>query len=162
MESTLQTGTGDPVKERRERAAEALRERGYGHLLAEPPKPKRQHDGAPCGTCGKPMSRQNRSGFHLSCRGAKVGACSKCGKPLGASNRSGIHVACAVTAAAEALPKPKLETPFTRPVGRPPVAEVERRFRAATKALGFDPDAMLEGFMTAWLTKVKNAAGGES
>jgi len=117
--------------------------------------------------CGTPLRSDNESGLCKACkRGAPVKEkqparlCSTpgCGHVLGPANKSGVCSPCQGHGGAvrRVKPPPRPEGTTSRPPAPPD--SVGERFRKVTKALGFEPDDVLEPVMKAWLDRVDAAA----
>jgi hypothetical protein len=66
--------------------------------------------------------------------------CPKCGKPLRGNNRSGIHIECRVDEQPE----------------RSSASKAAKSFRLLTRALGKDPDELVNAFMARWIERLQS------
>lgn len=76
--------------------------------------------------------------------------CSKCGKTLRKDNKRGICSACQGRGGASSL--------VHEPAALAEHETTLKQFRAATRALGFDPDELLATYARKWLDRIRASA----
>ena len=87
--------------------------------------------------------------------------CSRegCENRLGPNNKSGICSPCQQKRPLTAQP-PRMRVPKAKPATTPsPTSRSD--FQAVTRALGFDPEALIDGFCEEWLAKLRAKVGGD-
>ncbi len=84
--------------------------------------------------------------------------CASCGKRLRSNNQHGACYACRLDGRAPRGVEGEVETDSS-PRRSPPPDDVLKRFRTVARALGKDPEAMLEAFARRWLDELAARAG---
>lgn len=87
--------------------------------------------------------------------------CSRedCSNPLGGNNRSGVCSPCQQKRPLKDQP-PRVRTSKAKTSPAPTVT-TRADFQAVAKALGFDPESLIDGFCESWLEKLRAKVGGD-